>query len=645
MLHTFKCPRCGAPLEYDNEKQNAVAIKCEYCDMSSAVPEEFQAPPASQPKITHSSHRITSEQFAQIQQLLQGNNKIAAIKIVRRVTRLGLKESKDFVEALGDDDADAMNAIFEQFTQTAQSSTSAGTMNSTRTRPAKSGGGCAGVVFSLVLTIIVAVVIAASRGVLPTLLSDPRFKAISTSLPAISKQIENAQRVAEKVRGPFVGVQMRDNALLVNFDDHGQPDILSQAYDLDSSADQLAYIDTKENRLRWRIPDGNQSKFTADAGSVYVSTKTRLTALDRLTGQTRWESTLSDDISGSCNACLQVAGQQLIALSNDDVLQAFDTQTGTRQWSRTLSNVLSRFWVWGDKIVVLDRHEDAPRVPMQVTVLDAKGTVLKQFDLVCKTPKTQNSPGGDETANASDAMHFDGATGAFFAWYGGFSSCIQKYDLNSGKAVWTSGLDATSPNNRDAVFVLDNNQLFLSGGQQAFVLNVQAGKASELVAQNKDYGDLRVLGQQDGVLLLQVTKTRGTRRVELWAISVSTGARLWQRVFDKAGGPMNQLLADNHTTGIFKEGEESDLWTWHFAKDGLRLLHFTTAPKLQWVIETIKLQDGVSGGQKKIEFAPGGLLYSVPTILGWQGNVAWVQFYTQHYAIDTDKAKIVFTTS
>ena len=114
MRHTFKCPRCGAPLEYDTDKQNAVAIKCEYCDMSTVVPEEFRTSTTTQsgqpqPQLRFSSHGITPGQFAEIQSLLKGNNKIAAIKVVRTATGLGLKEAKDFVDALDDDDTDALH--------------------------------------------------------------------------------------------------------------------------------------------------------------------------------------------------------------------------------------------------------------------------------------------------------------------------------------------------------------------------------------------------------------------------------------------------------------------------------------------------------------------------------------------------------
>ena len=650
MVHTFTCPRCSAPLEYNNDTQDSLAIKCEHCGMSSAVPQEFQA--HAKPKLKHASHGISPAQFVEIQAMLQNDNKIAAIKIVRQATGLGLKEAKDFVEALDDDDTDTMNAILEQIAHLSNvsSSTSANGQAfssvsiNTRVTPPRSGNGCLGPLVMVVMIGIVVGIVLLGTDVLPQLLSDPRLKAFSTRLPpGVTKQIEQAQKIAEKVTGPFNGLTMRDG-LLLSLDDKANPDILSKIYDSSASAEQLAYIDTNDQHLRWRVPSQLQSKFATDARSVYLSDKTRLIAIDRVTGQTRWETTLSDEISGSCEDCLQPVGSLLVALSNDDTLQAFDTQTGKRVWNRPLSTVLPRFWAWGDKIVTLDRHEDTPRVPMQITVLDAQANVLHQFDLLCKTPQTQNSVGGEESANAGDAVFFDAAAGAFYAWYGGFSSCVQKFDLSTGKVVWATGLDADSPNNRDATFLLEHDQLFIGGGKQVFVLNGKTGKARELISETKDYAGLRVLAHQEGVLLVRATKTRGTQRFELWAIQVTNSQRLWQRVFDKAGGPMNQPNMSEHTSGIFKEGDEGDLWTWHIAPDGLRLLHFVTAPKLQWVVETINLQDGVSTGQKTIDLSLNGLLYSVPVVMGWRGDTAWVQLYNQHYAIDTSKAVIVFAT-
>lgn len=49
---------------------------------------------------TPPSSNIPAEKLAQVQALLNANRKIDAIKLVREITNLGLKEAKDYVEAL-----------------------------------------------------------------------------------------------------------------------------------------------------------------------------------------------------------------------------------------------------------------------------------------------------------------------------------------------------------------------------------------------------------------------------------------------------------------------------------------------------------------------------------------------------------------
>jgi ribosomal protein L7/L12 len=54
----------------------------------------------SSPPVPRNSVAISSTDLAAINALVAGNNKIEAIKCVRELTGLGLKEAKDYVEAM-----------------------------------------------------------------------------------------------------------------------------------------------------------------------------------------------------------------------------------------------------------------------------------------------------------------------------------------------------------------------------------------------------------------------------------------------------------------------------------------------------------------------------------------------------------------
>ena len=54
----------------------------------------------SNPPVRHSSVTLSSADVAAISALVAGNHKIGAIKRVRELTGLGLKEAKDYVEAM-----------------------------------------------------------------------------------------------------------------------------------------------------------------------------------------------------------------------------------------------------------------------------------------------------------------------------------------------------------------------------------------------------------------------------------------------------------------------------------------------------------------------------------------------------------------
>ena len=90
---TFHCPACNAPLELP---QGDVSVRCPYCG-SSVIPP--QATSGSAQPGTVVTSRVSID-FQDYRDLLAQGEKMEAIKRLRLATGLGLKQSKDIIDAL-----------------------------------------------------------------------------------------------------------------------------------------------------------------------------------------------------------------------------------------------------------------------------------------------------------------------------------------------------------------------------------------------------------------------------------------------------------------------------------------------------------------------------------------------------------------
>ena len=635
MIHTFKCPSCGAPLKFDDSGDEAEAtnMPCSYCGMSAAIPASLR-PTVSTPKVPR---RISLQVSNEIQALVGRGNKIQAIKLLREHTGLGLKASKDAIDAFADGDVDVLNQLL-----------SVGSSRPVTARPQT--GGCAGAVFSIALAAVliggVAIYTMNRAGInTPNVISVgpiniPLNNADGTDTPFSNLINTNTNTNAQT----YDSLNMQGKAELVTWDDQAQPDIAGLAYHIKDSKNELAYIDGAKNKVNWRVDADIQSKFVTSADTVYVSNKTRLLAVNRSMGVPRWETSLSDTIAGSCDDCLALAGNRVIAMSNDSILQAFDVATGKRMWSLTLSPVVPRFFVWNDKVVAIDRDEAVVGLGTQVRVVDATGDVQTKFNITCTTPRTQDSVGGEESAYPYAAMQFDSAAGALYTWYGGFSSCVQKWDLTTGEAAWTTQLDADPPEQSDPRFVMSKDTLFMGGADQIFAVNTATGETTEIVKENADYDYMVPIDARDGVLVVQTTRTRGTRRLELWGVEVASGNKLWDVKFDE-GGMMGGVFGRDGLAGFVRRGDDDVAWTAHIIPSGeLVIVRLVGKPELQLTVETLNVKDGTSKGQQAIPLNKGDTFFSAPRVIGWHGATVWLHMDGQYYGVDTAAARITFHT-
>jgi LSD1 subclass zinc finger protein len=92
-VQSFHCPGCGAPLNYE---EGAVTITCSYCHNRVILPESLR-------RVTKKAETvpgIEATELGDIFLMVANNQKINAVKRVHDLTGMGLKESKDMVDAL-----------------------------------------------------------------------------------------------------------------------------------------------------------------------------------------------------------------------------------------------------------------------------------------------------------------------------------------------------------------------------------------------------------------------------------------------------------------------------------------------------------------------------------------------------------------
>ena len=91
-VETFKCPACGAAIEY--KTPGARTVKCAFCGSPAAVPEYLLAAGAP---ASSAAAGISATDLAQIVKALQKNNKLEAIKVYRRVTNASLEVARQAI--------------------------------------------------------------------------------------------------------------------------------------------------------------------------------------------------------------------------------------------------------------------------------------------------------------------------------------------------------------------------------------------------------------------------------------------------------------------------------------------------------------------------------------------------------------------
>lgn len=611
MTHSIKCPNCTAPIEF--ETGDALAVRCPYCGMSTPIPEALRKQSQARNAVG-----LSDDAVARIVALIASGNSADAIALIRRSTGIDLESARRLHDAMKNGDAAALSTLLN-------GQSSAGTVVIVRRRS------CLGslIVWGIVLAVVGTILATAVPGIVG--LAWLR-QFVGLVPPAVSERVDS---VVQAAIPPFAGLVFQQNAKRT--DDDSRQDVVTIALEPSTSKSLLVYLDVLSNTVRWRSEVDAQSTFVTTDDAVYVATKSRLRAIDRASGATRWEAPLSDEVSSACDACVLTAPTRIFVLSSDAEVQAFDAADGRKSWSVTLSKIQPRIASWGDKLVVIDRDEDfEPHAAAQVRIFDAAGESSTQFHLTCETPQTKNSAGGQEHADPDSAIHINTDEGALYAWFGGFSSCIQKYSLADGALVWSAQVDAREEDGRATQFLHSGDTLYVAGDESILTADVVSGKTRILHTLDEDHDGMYLYGESAGALVVHTIKTRGTRRYELQAIDMQTGQQRWTTQFEEDGGP---FTLDADYSGLLSNSEEEVAWTVVVTPSAVRLLRIASKP-FRFIFEDIDGASGVAGGRVEAPLAGDPLLLG-PALVGRRGDELWVHVDRGFVVLDLNAKKSI----
>lgn len=609
--HTFACPRCAAPINIDTNSA-ALAVKCAHCGISAPVPAAFR--PTS---------KLSDDVMSEVNTLLRDKRAIDAIKLVRARTGLGLKEAKDFVEALESGDIDQLNTLWSAHGQEPQVAT---VVVTGRRQNVARGGGCGVTAMILVMIAIPLTFAAVMSGAVNSAL---------TALQPAATRIANDLGVdvpLPKPRPPAYSPSGDSQILFTEAEP--SPLLLSVGTKIENGRGTraLALEDPKIGSTRWTAAGDDILEARIDAQGIIVAAKRRLRMIDPASGETRWEALLSDELAPSCVACLVLTEKRVFALSADDELQAFDRADGRKLNAIAVPRAHNRLHVLADGVVVVHRASTDKNQSVVATVYAGGESETKQIQLSC-----------DEAPSDSGAdipVIVDAQQRALFVWLSHRTTCIARFDLSSGARTWMSQVDVTATPNfyRASALISDGGVLYGLSDQAILRLRSDGGAALTPIAFDPEYSPMRVFGQRNGALIASVQRLRGTPRTELWAIDVETGARLWALPLDD-GSPMD----NDRFFGLINKDDSRYGWAAQLTPEGVRLLRVKAGGGFKISLETLNTRSGVSSGEMSQEFASKTILLK-PALLAWRADSIWLYSGGEHIGLDAVTLKVLYQT-
>ena len=635
---SLNCPACGAPLEFDG---TTAVVRCKFCGNVSLVPgvlpSQAAAPASALDEIrqlagvgnlagalekyrqiygvdltgtkdavdalqagrlaTSSAPGMRAPEeltkaLEEVQRLLAAGNKIEAIKVYRENYDVSMQRAKYAIDQIGAGQTLRPETGFQALTT---SITSTPTSFET-SRASRSGRWLGGIIIAVVLLFVAGLV-----GFILFQSGNPFTKHYIPENPVAL--VPSAQAAGLQVVGLF--------------------------YNPDADTRFIGLVDPGTGKLLWQATklsgDGNADAVTAGSDLVYAANGTDLLAYRKTDGSVAWQVQMSDKLNYGASTLLVTAGR-VITNNADQTIQAYDAETGSPVWNKQLSAYDRTLRLMGNSLVVID-YTDSDNHSGLLFLDPATGSQQKVITPSC----TYN----DYTSNidTDSGLVYDQAENALFLVYDSSYGCVQRLDLASGQVTWDATIkDSFSFSSDGFQSLMTDSSLYFSNGNDLLAVNKSTGEMKVLLT-NPDYS-LLPLAMAGDKLIVRARRTRGTERFELWGVDSTSGNQVWQ--MNMQG--FSPIDPPDEMSGLIDDTGSG--WTWKLVPTGLVVIKFQAKPN-QLVLETFNPADGTSQGKQTLALnRVVGDFYSIPTVIGWQGSVAYLSLESNLYSLDVAAGKL-----
>jgi outer membrane protein assembly factor BamB len=274
----------------------------------------------------------------------------------------------------------------------------------------------------------------------------------------------------------------------------------------------------------------------------------------------------------------------------------------------------------GGSLVVVDHINDSNDFGL-LFIDPATGSQEKVLTPMC----THESYTSD--IDPSSGFVYDQAENTLYLVYDSSYGCVQRLDLASGQIVWsTNSEDNFILSAYGFHYLATDSQLYFNNDNDLLAVNKSSGEMKALLT-DPDY-ELIPLALAGDKLIVRARRTRGTERFELWGVDVSSGNRVWQ--MDMQGA--EPIDPPDEMAGLVDKNDWG--WTWNLNPAGLVIITFQGQPN-QLILETFNPADGTSLGKQTLALKKvSGDFYSIPTVIGWRGNIVYLDVETSLYTLD-----------